>query len=211
MEKEKGYNYIPNNLRKKYNEEEAWLRLQQKWYRNSPCDPTNPKSYPLYRFEILKKNDIALVPMLKKERWENFKKDIIKYYLTHEKFITLPSQNDKNPEIASLGNRLNDYMVDWKRKKLNSYKVKFLEQFIDINYGKNKIHREFIKQVLEYVEYKKIFPNSEPKQSGKYKLIAGRIAQWKSKKKKGKLPLWQEKILKDYNISINLNNAITLF
>lgn len=203
MEKEKGYNYVPRHLRLKYNEEESWQRVQQRWYRKSPCNPTNPKSYPLYRYEILRKNNIQLAPIKTSEQWENFQKNIIIYYSTHEKFITLPSQNDKNPDIAALGNRLNDYMVHWKRKKLGSEKVKFLEKYVDINFGKNKIRRTFEKQVMDYVNFKKLFPNSEPTQTGKYKILAGRIANWKSKKKRGKLPSWQEKILRFYYVPID--------
>ncbi len=196
MEKEKGYNYVPNHLLKKYKEEESWLRVQQKWYRKVPCDPTNSKSYPLYRYEILKRNDIILVPESNSERWEALKKDIAKFYETHEKYVSLPSQNDKDSKIASLGNKVNDHMVMWKRNELSLEKVKFLEQYIDINYGKNKLLRNFERQVQEYISFKNKHPNSEPKQGGKYKIIAGRIAQWKSKKRNGKLPLWQEQILK---------------
>lgn len=215
MEKERGHNYVPNHLINKYREEDAWLRTQQKWYRKSPCDPTNSKSYPFYRYEWLRKVGIILIPETNAEKWEKLKQDVIEYYKSHEPFLSLPSQNDKDPKIASLGNRINDTMVLWKNKKISQDKIKFLEQFIDINYGQNKVRRQFLSQIQEYLDFKVKFPNSEPKQGGRYNILASRIAVWKSKKKKGKLSTWQEDLLRKHKVPIEgekrESNSIRLF
>jgi len=63
------------------------------------------------RYEILIKEDIPLETIFREDMWKQFQCDLIRFYETHERFITIPSQVDKDKEIASLGNRLNDHMV----------------------------------------------------------------------------------------------------
>jgi hypothetical protein len=195
MHKEGGINYVPKHLREIYSEESSWLRAQQKWFAKTPCDPTNPKAYPMYRFEILKQNGIHLGVNIKEEAWQELQAKIINYYKTHEKFISLPSQTDRDERISELGNKLNDYMVKWKRGELNPDKVKFLEQYIDKDYGENKIKREFSKQIQEFLDFKKFHPNQIPKQTGKYSKIGQRIADWKAKYKHNRLPQWKVDVL----------------
>lgn len=200
MHKEGGINYVPKHLRTIYKEEYSWLRVQQKWFAKTPCDPTNPKAYPLYRFELLKQNGIYLGANVREEAWQDFQSEIINYYKAHEKFMSLPSQTDKDERISDLGNKLNDYMVKWKRGELHPDKVKFLEQYIDKDYGENKNRREFNKQIQEFLDFKKIYPNQLPKQTGKYGKIGQRIADWKTKYKHDKLPQWKIDVLIKHGI-----------
>lgn len=195
MHKEGGINYVPYHLREIYPEENSWLRVQQRWFAKTPCDPTNPKAYPTYRFEVLKQNGIILGPGVKEEAWRDFQTDIIEFYKINEKFVSLPSQKNKDKKIAELGHKLNDYMVKWKRGELSSDKIRFLEQFIDKDYGKNKAKREFENQLNEYLDFKKLFPNQEPRQTGKYGKLGVRLADWKSKYKYNKMPQWKSNIL----------------
>lgn len=209
MHKEKK-NYVPSELRKRYREELAWVRVQQKWFAKIPCDPTNPRAYPIYRFELLKRNDIPIDTTSKAVSWEEFQNGIIKFYENHERIITLPSQKDKDPEIALLGNKVNDYMVDWKRGNLNLEKVEFLEKYIDKDYGENKVRRNFEKQIKAYDDFKTFFPKQEPKQNTKYHSLANIIAGWKTKHKKKKLLPWKVEILKQRKILVDKPQPKTL-
>jgi hypothetical protein len=170
-----GYDYVPRNLRTKYKEEEAWLRLQQRTFKNNPCDPKNPKSYPLYRYEILKRNGIKLDTNTIEDTWPKFKIDIIEFYKKHLRFLTIPSQSSKNKHINDLGDKVNDYMRSWKNNRLDEEKVAFLAQYIDKDYGLNKHKRAFEKRIEEL----KIFQNGDrtkiPKQGRDDKT---KLGQW---------------------------------
>jgi Caspase domain len=152
-----GYDYVPRNLRTKYKEEEAWLRLQQRTFKKNLCDPKNPKSYPLYRYEILERNGIKLDTKTIEDTWPQFKRDIIEFYKNHLRFLTIPSQSSKNKHINDLGDKVNDYMRRWKENRLDEEKVAFLAQYIDKDYGLNKHKRAFEKRIEEL----KIFQNGD--------------------------------------------------
>lgn len=170
-----GYNYMPRNLRAKYKEEFAWLKLQQMTYKKNPCDPKNPKSYPLYRYEMLKKNGIKLDTKTIEDTWPQFKIDIIEFYKIHPKFLTIPSQSSKDRHIEDLANKVNDYMDSWKKNRIDKTKVAFLAQYIDKDYKLNKDKRAFEKRLEEL----KVFQNGDrtkiPKQGNNDKT---KLGQW---------------------------------
>ena len=82
-------------------------------------------------------------------------------------------------------------------------KVKFLEQYIDKDYGQNKAKRSFEKQIKSYDDFKILFPKQEPKQNTKYHSLANLIAGWKTKHKRSKLPPWKVEILKHRKILVD--------
>jgi len=199
-----GFDYIPNHLRTKYNEELAWLTLQQKSYRNNPCDSNNPKSYPQYRYDILKKNGIELNINRVEDAWPQFKIDLAKFYEKNEKFITIPSQVSSIIHIAALGNKLNDYMVAWKKNRLSDEKVKFISQYVDKDYQLNRDKRAFEKKLKEFREFQNGNSKKIPKQ-GKEDIT--KLGQWyagimtaiKPNRSK-KLPAWKIARLREEKI-----------
>lgn len=99
---ETGYNYVPSHLQKQYNVEAAWLKVQQNRFKK------NPDNYPKYRYDLLLKNDIAIHTNSNEDYWKEFCDKLVDFYSINEKFVTLPSQIDKDEEISWLGNKLND-------------------------------------------------------------------------------------------------------
>lgn len=170
-----GYNYMPNHLKKKYNEEYAWLLLQQKRFRQNPCDPTNPNGYPQYRYDILIKNGIEIDLNRTEDTWPQFKIDLANFYKTNERFTTIPSQVSKDAKIADIGNKLNDYMDSWKKKRLSEEKKTFISQFVDKDYRLNRDKRNFEKKLKELKEFQMGDSTKIPKQ-GKSD-ISG-LGQW---------------------------------
>ncbi len=202
-----GYSYVPRNLRTKYNEEYAWLKLQQTTYKKNLCDPKNPKSYPLYRYEILKKNGINLETKTNEDTWPQFKIDIETFYKTHAKFLTIPSQSSKDGHIKELGNKVNDYMDSWKNDRLDNRKVAFLEKYIDKDYKFNKDKRAFEKRITELNNFQNGDRTKIPKQ-GKDDIT--KLGQWyaqiMSALKPGttkSLPQWKIDRLKEEKIIPN--------
>jgi len=159
-----GYNYIPNHLRTKYPVELAWLTVQQKTYRQNPCDPNNPKSYPRYRYEILKRNGIELNNKPTEDFWPQFKIDLLVFYKSNEKYLTIPSQVSKDKHIADIGNMLNDYMDSWKKGRLSPEKIAFLSKYVDKDYKLNKDKREFEKRLKEIIDFQNGDKTKIPKQ-----------------------------------------------
>lgn len=179
-----GLNDVPAKLLNEYKSEDAWHRQQQKLYAKTPCDPNNPKSYPMYRYEILLKNDIPIELNLRTEQWEKFKEELIHFYKTHERIVTLPNQNDKDKKIAELGQRVNDYMVNWKRGRLSPEKIKFLSDYIDINYEKNKHKRELELQIQKYLAFREEFPGENPSTEERKRPDVKWILNWKATTRK---------------------------
>lgn len=199
-----GFDYIPNHLRKKYNEEYAWLRVQQKTYKKNPCDPNNPKSYPRYRYEILKKNGIEIHTKNSEDTWPLFKENLVKFYETHPKFLTIPSQKAKDKNIADLGNKLNDYMENWKKVRLADDKINFLQEYVDKDYKLNKDKRalgEWIKKlhVFQNGDRTKIPRQGKDNGTGLGNWYAGIMTASKPGKSKS-LPAWKAERLREEKI-----------
>lgn len=199
-----GFTYIPNSLKTKYREEHAWLVVQQKTFKKNPCDPNNPKSYPRYRYEILKKNGIELNTKTIEDSWPQFKIELAKFYETHEKLLTIPSQVSKDKNISDLGNKLNDLMVSWKKNRLTPDKVEFLQKYVDKDYQLNRDKRAFEKKLYELKSFqngdRKKIPkqgNNDVKALGSW--YAGIITASKPGKSKS-LPLWKLQRLKEEKI-----------
>jgi hypothetical protein len=175
-----GLNDVPGKLIPQYASENAWHRQQQKWYAKSPCVPNNPKSYPEYRYKVLVKAGIPIEPNEKEESWNMFKNDIIKYYESHTPLISIPSQTDRDQEIASLGQRTNDWMVRWKRYQLSEERVKFLAKFVDKDYYSNKVKRGFLAQIQAYLNFRDEFPDENPSSKARTRLEVKRVIDWKA-------------------------------
>lgn len=175
-----GLNSVPTKLLNQYSSEDSWHRLQQKWYAKAPCNPNNPKSYPEYRYFVLLKAGIPIESESREEAWKQFEKDIVEYYKNHEKFTTIPSQTDKDKRIANLGQRVNDWMVRWKRNKLTEERIKFIEQYIDKDYKSNKIKRSFKKQVELYLKFRREFPNENPSSELRRRPDVKAVIDWKA-------------------------------
>lgn len=192
-----GYNYVPSHLRKQYNVEIAWLRLQRNSFRK------DPENYPKYRYDLLIKNGIALHTTSNEEIWDEFCIELIKFYSNNEKFITIPSQVSKDKKVSWLGNKLNDYMYYWKQGKLADEKVEFLSKYVDIDYQKNKHKRYFRKKIEEFKKFQNGDRNKIPKQSGDEKALGRWYAQIKCALNEGtkkSLPNWKIEILKEEGI-----------
>ncbi|WP_407557282.1 caspase family protein, partial [Winogradskyella sp. 4-2091] len=170
---ETGYNYVPSHLRKQYNVELAWLRLQRNSFRK------NPENYPKYRYDLLVKNGIALHTNSNDDIWDEFCIELIKFYSKNEKFITIPSQVSKDEKISWLGNKLNDYMYYWKKDKLTDEKVAILSMYVDKDYQKNTHKRNFYKKVMEFKEFQNGNKNRIPKQRGNNRALGVWLAQIK--------------------------------
>jgi hypothetical protein len=192
-----GFNYVPSHLNKQYNVELAWLRLQRNSFRK------NPENYPKYRYDLLIKNGIALHTTSNEEIWDEFCKELIKFYSKNEKYVTIPSQVSEDYKINYLGNKLNDYMHYWKKGKLVDEKVDFLSQYVDIDYQKNKHKRDFRKKIEEFKKFQNGDKNRIPKQRGEHKDIGLWYAQIKCALNEGtkkSLSKWKIEILKNEEI-----------
>lgn len=202
-----GLRYVPLKLRSQYGSEHAWLEVQQKWYSKAPCNPKNPKAYPSYRFDILLKHEIPIETKDKEEFWSAFAKDIAKFYETHERLTTIPSQTDKDKEVSTLGKRLNVWMVRWKRNQLSAERIMFLEQYVDKDYELNKLKRSFEVQIQEYLQFRKEFPNEKPTKDLRKRIDVKRVLDWKAqinhRLKQGKSPIhkWKLERLNEINFS----------
>lgn len=193
-----GLNDVPARLINHYKSEDAWHRQQQKWYAKAPCNPNNPKAYPEYRYSILLKAGIPLESSDREEAWNQFKVDIVKYYETHSRIITIPSQTDPDKKIASLGKRTNEWMVRWKRNKLSEDRVNFIKQYIDKDYNENKVKRTFKEQIDAYLQFRKEFPNENPPTELRHRPDIKAVIDWKAqvnhRLKKRNLPIHKWKI-----------------
>lgn len=193
-----GLNDVPGKLMDQYASENAWHRQQQKWYAKSPCAPNNPKSYPEYRYKVLVKAGIPIEPNEKEESWLKFKNDLSKYYETHTPLTSIPSQTDRDPEIASLGQRTNDWMVRWKRNQLSKERVDFLAKYVDKDYHSNKVKRSFLSQIQAYLNFRNEFPDENPSSKARTRLDVKRIIDWKAqvnhRLRKGNSPIHKWKI-----------------
>lgn len=199
-----GFTYIPNYLKTKYKEEHAWIRVQQKTFKKNPCDPNNPKSYPRYRYEILKKNGIELDTKTYEDTWPQFKIALAKFYKTHERFLNIPSQVSKDKSISDLGNKLNDLMVSWKKNRLSPDKVEFLQNYVDKDYQLNRDKRAFEKKIKELLSFQNGDITKIPKQgkkdsTGLGSWFAGIMTASKPGKSKS-LPPWKLQRLKEEKI-----------
>lgn len=199
-----GYNYMPNHLRTKYNEEYAWLVLQQKRFRKNPCNPNDPKSYPQYRYDMLKRNGIEIDTSRNEDTWPQFKINLQEFYSTNEHFITIPSQVSKDPKIADLGNKLNDYINSWKKEKLSEEKVAFISHYVDKDYQLNRDKRNFEKRINELNDFQQGDRTKIPKQ-GKSDLTG--LGQWYAQimtalkpETSKKLPQWKIDRLREEGI-----------
>jgi hypothetical protein len=208
-----GLNSVPTRLIKQYSSENAWHRLQQKWYSKAPCNPNNAKSYPEYRYYVLAKAGIPIESASRDEAWVQFEKDLIKYYEKHERLITIPSQVDKNKEVANLGKRVNDWMTQWKRNKLPNERIKFIEKYIDKDYKLNKIKRDFNKQIEEYLKFREEFPNENPSSALRARLDVKTVIDWKAqvnhRLSKGKLAIHKWKIDRLNEIGFQWTKSVT--
>lgn len=175
-----GLNDVPARLLPQYKREDAWHRQQQKWYAKSPCNPNNSKSYPDYRYQVLRKAGIPIEPTEKDESWNQFKHELIKFYETHIPLLEIPSQTDSNEKVASLGNRVNDWMVQWKRGKLDQERINFLAKFIDKDYSQNKAKRSFLKQIEAYLRFKNEFPDENPSTKQRSRRDVKDVLDWKA-------------------------------
>ncbi|MBI4930865.1 MAG: caspase family protein [Bacteroidetes bacterium] len=202
-----GLNDVPAKLYKYYRSENAWHRVQQKWYQKAPCDLSNPKAYPLYRYKILVKEGIPLEVESNEDAWNQFQIDLVKFYETHERFLAIPSQVSKDPFIAELGNKLNDYMVSWKRNELSIDKIKFIEQFVDINYGLNRDKRNFQKDLNAWLEMKNIYPNKKPKRQERVKYK--KVLDWEATQKNrfDGFPEWKKELLVKHNLILKNSHS----
>jgi len=192
-----GYNYVPSHLRKQYNVEIAWLRLQRNSYRK------DPDNYPKYRYDLLIKNGIALQTNSKEETWEEFSNELINFYSKNERYISIPSQVSPDKRVSWLGNKLNDYMYSWKKGRLSKEKRDFISQYVDPNFLKNKHKRNFLKKINELKEFQNGNKNKIPKQRGDNKSLGLWFAQVRSALNQGtkkSLPDWKIEILKKEGI-----------
>jgi Caspase domain len=194
-----GLNDVPGRLMAQYQSENSWHRVQQRWYAKAPCNPDNPNAYPQYRYNILLKNGIPIEATIRAEAWKQFELDLAKFYETNERFVTIPSQSDKNIEIANLGQSLNDWMVRWKGGHLSEERIKFLEQYVDKDYELNKQKRSFEVQILDYLKFRREFPNEKPpkglsKKRNDIKDILDWKAQVNHRIQNGKSPIHKWKI-----------------
>ena len=118
----------------------------------------------------------------------------------------LPSQTDKNTEIARLGNWLNDRIeVIKKEKKKDSQRTvitdtekELIEIGIDIEFGFNKTY--FEDNVKEYLKMKKLYPVDNP--MGEERKKYSYILQWlaNNKTKFETYPTWRKERLKELRI-----------
>lgn len=194
-----GLDDVPSRLIDQYRSENAWHTLQQRLYAKAPCNPDDPKSYPQYRYDILSKAGIPIETSGRTEGWNEFMKGIEKFYKTNERYLTIPSQTDKNKEIANLGNSLNDWMVRWKGGHLEEERIKFLEQYVDKDYELNKQKRSFEQQIKDYLKFRDEFPNEKPpkglsKKRSDVKAILDWKAQVNHRVQNGKSPIHKWKV-----------------
>ena len=118
----------------------------------------------------------------------------------------LPSQTDKDPKIAELGNWLNDKIEWMKKSKKKNTNIELVSLFekelndleIDTEYGYIKTY--FDQDVKFYLEMREKYPNEFPKgeERKKYK----DIIQWYSQNKNryDEYPEWRRKILSEIGI-----------
>ncbi|WP_394777141.1 phospholipase D-like domain-containing protein [Flavobacterium sp.] len=139
-------------------------------------------------------NNLILISELKKER------------LSQGIRRWLPSQTDKDPKIAKLGNWLNDKIEAIKKEKkqesqrniTTETEEELIEIGIDIEFGFSKTY--FEDNVKEYFEMKKLYPLDNP--TGEERKKYSYILQWlaNNRTKFETYPLWRKARLKELGL-----------